>query len=290
MAFNKKEKVEPFWAQFSNESGARDPLAIQNSNVVIYSKLVVGITNVTVRIRYNGFYCWVIDEFLHLYSNRYSREAQIKFIRRAELLLAYMMAKEFQEETGVSGISFAQKYLQDEINLADGADWENKISGKGNLYWNTKGGAFIQYFAGVMRQLNLIFHPNSNSVVYTLTERGNELAKVYKKSVGNNANTFIQLIQDGKTNIDELSKLKSFALNLIDDNSYEYDLYKTIILDRDDNKLDPSFNRKATIQLILQHVKENVEKNSFTSFFKKKLPIKCGSKIGRQYFYLLVYI
>lgn len=279
MTYNKEEKTEPFWAQFSNESGARDPLAIQNSNVVIYSKLVVGITNVTVRIRYNGFYCWIIDEYLHLYSHKYSREEQIKFIRRAELLLAFMMAKEFSEETGVSGISFAQKHLQNEINLAEGADWEFKISGKGNLYWNTKGGAFIQYFAGVMRQLNLIFHPSSNSVVYTLTEKGSQLAEVYRNSVKEEAKVFIDIIQGGKTNANMLSMLKSFAISSIDNKSNEYEMYKTIILNRDDNKLEPSYNRKETIRLILQHVKEYQEKNSYLSFLKTNYQIHAGKKI-----------
>lgn len=55
MPYTTEEIVEPFWAEFSSAASGRDPLAIQNSSVVIYTKMVVGITNVTNRIRYNDF-------------------------------------------------------------------------------------------------------------------------------------------------------------------------------------------------------------------------------------------
>ena len=59
--FSSEESIEPFWAEYSGEASGRDPLAIQNSSVVIYSKMIIGITNVTNRIRYNGFFCWIFD-------------------------------------------------------------------------------------------------------------------------------------------------------------------------------------------------------------------------------------
>ena len=64
MPYTNEEIVTPFWAEYSSEASGRDPLAIQNSSVVIYTKMVVGITNVTNRIRYNGFYCWIFDTIL----------------------------------------------------------------------------------------------------------------------------------------------------------------------------------------------------------------------------------
>ena len=35
MSFTANETVEPFWAEFSSAASGRDPLAIQNSSVVI---------------------------------------------------------------------------------------------------------------------------------------------------------------------------------------------------------------------------------------------------------------
>ena len=40
----------PFWGEDRNTKGGRDPLAIQNSSVMIYSDMVSGITNLTSRI------------------------------------------------------------------------------------------------------------------------------------------------------------------------------------------------------------------------------------------------
>ena len=54
MAYNTDEIIEPFWATYSSEARGRDPLAVQNSSVVIYAKMIAEITNVTNRIRYNG--------------------------------------------------------------------------------------------------------------------------------------------------------------------------------------------------------------------------------------------
>jgi len=42
LAYN-KESVEPFWAEYSTEASGRDPLAIQNSSVVIYANMIVRI-------------------------------------------------------------------------------------------------------------------------------------------------------------------------------------------------------------------------------------------------------
>jgi hypothetical protein len=93
MLYTTEEKIEPFWAEFSSAASGRDPLAIQNSSVVIYTKMVVGITNVTNRIRYNGFFCWIFDTILQNIEKKNSLQEQIRYSRRAELLLAYMMVK-----------------------------------------------------------------------------------------------------------------------------------------------------------------------------------------------------
>ena len=78
MAYSNEEIIEPFWAEYASEASGRDPLAIQNSSVVIYTKMIVGITNVTNRIRYNGFYCWLIESILQNISKKNSYVEQIK--------------------------------------------------------------------------------------------------------------------------------------------------------------------------------------------------------------------
>ncbi len=176
MIYKTDEPIEPFWAEFSSESNGRDPLAIQNSSVVIYSKTIRGITNVTNRIRYNGFYCWLMDSILREVNNgeRNSLEEQTRYIRRGELLLAFMMVNEYPEVTGVSGSSYAKNNIDAIIDLATGADWDSP-NRKNKTYWQGKLGAFGQYFIGSMRDLDLIYYPKEDLNIYTITEHGSEL-------------------------------------------------------------------------------------------------------------------
>ena len=82
-----------FWGKEPSTRMGRDPLAVQNSSVVIYSNMVRGITNVTARVRYNGFFCWIIS-FIAERLNKinpnlnYTTDELIRYIRRGELLLA----------------------------------------------------------------------------------------------------------------------------------------------------------------------------------------------------------
>ena len=123
--------------------------------------MITGITNVTGRVRYNGFFCWLLT----LIAKRLeqiditkidSPTEQIKLIRRGELLLAYVMLDSYREVTGVSGSIFAQNHFGDEtIDLAWGADYENKNQHR--IYWQNPWGIFGQYYIGVLSQLRLIF-------------------------------------------------------------------------------------------------------------------------------------
>lgn len=273
MAFTSEEIVEPFWAEFSSAASGRDPLAIQNSSVVIYTKMVVGITNVTNRIRYNGFFCWIFDTILKNIDKKNSLKEQIRYSRRAELLLAYVMVKNFEGITGVSGSAYASKNLSTKISLKVGADWESKKEDGPGLYWKFKLGVFGQYYSGVIRDLNLINHPNAhlNLNIYTLTENGKELAKAFSDNIPNEErDLFWSSVQIGKLKESDLTNLKSFALHLIPEGCSERILYEKAILAADDKKAEPTFNRRETIKLILSHLNEHNEgvENLVNSFLR----------------------
>lgn len=265
MIYTPEEIIEPFWAEFSTAAGGRDPLAIQNSSVIIYTKMVVGITNVTNRIRYNGFFCWIFDTILKNIDKTNSLKEQIRFSRRAELLLACLMVKNYPDITGVSGSAYAANKLSDTINLKKGADWEFKQIGK-KVYWQNPQGIFGQYYSGVTRVLNLINHPNPqlDLNIYTLTEKGIQLANAFEEKIHDDeCDLFWQSVYKGSIHEADLVKLKSFALHLIPENSIERTFYKKIILAADDKKAEPTFHRRETITLLLTHLnqqKEGLEK------------------------------
>lgn len=271
MPYNTEDITTPFWAEYSSEASGRDPLAIQNSSIVIYTKMIVGITNVTNRIRYNGFYCWIFDTIAQNISKNNSLFEQIRYSRRAELLLAYIMVKNFPNTTGVSGSAYATKHIKSKMSLKNGADWESKKEDGPGLYWKFKSGVFGQYYSGVVRELNLINHPQGDLNIYTLTTKGHVLAKAYSQNIPKKERElFLQSVFDGSVEKVDLLNLKSFALHIIPEGTAERTFYESIILSHDDKKTEPTFNRRNTIQLLLKYLnrqKEGVE-NLPTAFLR----------------------
>jgi hypothetical protein len=113
----------PEWTEYRKKNGL-DPLGMQNTSVGLYQKLLPGISNVTLRIRYYGFYAWLAS----IYADRI-RETNPKtwqrFIRRAEALYA-LVSQRHGSEHGVAGIQWVQRRLNGttpaEIFFADDAE------------------------------------------------------------------------------------------------------------------------------------------------------------------------
>jgi hypothetical protein len=253
MPYTNEEIVQPFWAEYSSTASGRDPLAIQNSSVVIYTKMMVGITNVTNRIRYTGFYCWMLDTILKNIPERNSLIEQVRYIRRAELLMAYMMVNEFEDATGISGSDYAGKHNDPEINLRKGADWDADRKSSEKVYWKFKEGAFGQYYKGVVRELNLINHPQGELNIYTLTTKGQELAVAFNKNILSDdaRKLFWESVFKGSITKSDLPKLKEFALHVIPIETDELHFYENMLLSHDDRKLEPTYRRQQTIKLLL---------------------------------------
>ena len=51
-------EYQPQWTEYQTKSGL-DPLGVQNSSINLYQRFLPGISNVTLRIRYYGFYAWL---------------------------------------------------------------------------------------------------------------------------------------------------------------------------------------------------------------------------------------
>ncbi len=98
----------PEWTEYRKKNGL-DPLGMQNSSISLYQTFLPGISNVTLRMRYYGFYAWLC----RTYAQRIGRtnpEYWKRFIRRAEALYA-LIAYKRRGETGVAGIEWAQRTL-----------------------------------------------------------------------------------------------------------------------------------------------------------------------------------
>ena len=212
-------KPFPFWGAKTSSKSGRDPLAVQNSSVVIYDNMVRGITNMTVRIRHNGFYCWLMTFIAErLLSTTPSKvdnlNEQIKYMRRGELLLAFSMQYNFPQVNGNIGSIYAQNNINSQIlDLALGADLVNKPK----VYWQHRLGGFGQYYLGVLTQLKLIFLPDNNHLTYRVTDEGFKLCEIFRQSLTKEKeDLFWKSISSGKIEKEKLVEFKSLALHLID--------------------------------------------------------------------------
>ena len=52
----------PEWTEYRKKNGL-DPLGLQTGSVNIYQRLLPGISNVTLRMRYYGLYAWLADTY-----------------------------------------------------------------------------------------------------------------------------------------------------------------------------------------------------------------------------------
>lgn len=251
----------PFWGAETKTKSGRDPLAVQNSSVVIYTNMIKGITNVTARVRYNGFFCWLLTLIAKKVASSNidkidSPEEQIKYVRRGELLLAFSMLHNFKDVNGVSGSIFAQNhYDNDLLNLAAGADLKQDDNPK--LYWQHPKGIFGQYYLNVLTELGLINLPDSKHKTYRVTKKaGKPLYDAFRESLTENQeNLFWESIYSGQISRNKLSEFKGIALHQIYSDK-ELNEYKNIFCkpERQDIAKNAISHRISSIKLLLEYI------------------------------------
>lgn len=250
----------PFWGSATTTKGGRDPLAVQNSSIVIYSNMVTGITNVTARVRYNGFFCWLltlIAQRLQLADRTKVDDLseQIRLVRRGELLLAYVMACHYPDVTGVSGSTYALNNItSDDLDLAKGADYENK--GKNKIYWQNQYGIFGQYYIGVLTQLRLIFQPDAKHRTYRVTPEGFQLYESYQSCLTEQTeDLFWNAIYSGNITKEQLNELRSLAIHVVGSQA-ELEDYQRIFCtpDRIDTGEGGVCHRINSLKLMMRYI------------------------------------
>jgi predicted transcriptional regulator len=119
-------------------------------------------------------------------------------------------------------------------------------------------GVFGQYYSGAVRVLDLIFHPQDEVNIYTLTPKGQKLGQAFASNVNAGLlELFLKSIFVGTIAADKLFELIPFALHIIPPNSSEQKLYREILFSEDDKNIHPTYNRRNTIQMLLKLLYEN---------------------------------
>lgn len=272
----------PFFGKSNEYSTGRDPLGLQTTSQASYSTLLPGVTNLTNRIRYYGFYCWLLEMYAKEIGDT-NPNVQNKFIRRGEYQIALLMQLYENESIQIPGSSFAYDEIikeesKSKFDLKFGADIEK---GK-NTYWKYSSGAFGQYYSGALQTIGLIVH-REDSPVFVCTNledksivTGTMLAEAFAKNISKSAKQlFLENIENGYLNKSDSMRLhKEFSITLIPIDTEEWKIYTQLLFSNDqplyqsvDNQ---TFFRKETMITVLSYINENNTVDNW-DFFTNKL-------------------
>jgi hypothetical protein len=181
---SKTSLILPNWSQPTRPSLGRDPLGIQATSVRVYRGLVPGLTNVTNRLRYYSFYCWVVRHY-ELTRHAEDEAAWRIFIRRAEAL--YVLACELHDPErtdGLAGSDWARKYLSNHtgarIQLHRHTDKPGEAGA--DQYLLALRGNFGQFYVSSMTEVGLL--QPTRGIPLVSRPRGEDLADAFGLAIG----------------------------------------------------------------------------------------------------------
>ncbi|CAH0255371.1 hypothetical protein SRABI27_03074 [Pedobacter sp. Bi27] len=263
MKLNKGSALAPFWGRPVNLITGLDPLGLQTTSEALYTWLLPGVTNLTNRARYYGFYCWLIDLY-HKREKTGNSFHQRAFMRRAELLVAIIMQDNYPEVQQITGSTFASGMIESNeegfYDLKLGADQDKSDS----TYWKFHTGAFGQYYFGAMRALGLVQRASNaeGDTIFRLTEReegtcGQQYARCFDIELDDAfRNLFYESVKNGrlyKKDIDVF--IRFLAISTVDSDTLEWGAYRTAFLGPDDpfgENEELGYHRRDTILSLIQ--------------------------------------
>ena len=288
----KGKTLYPFWGASVNLITGLDPLSLQTTSEATYATLLPGISNLTNRLRYYGFYCWLLDFYFQREKKGNSTE-QYKFIRRAELMVAILMQSERKEVLQITGSNFAANLINGNtgkyFDLAAGADKDGTDKA---LYWKYASGAFGQYYYGAMRALSLVVAAanDEGDVIYSISQphdrqkvSGKQLAEAFDSTLTPEIRElFYTNIKKARLNVTVIPELiQYFAIDKIDTKSPEWPLYVAMLLDKDkpSQEIEENFtyHRRETILELLQVAMDNGKEYDWQVFLLKAYASKMGT-------------
>lgn len=271
-----------YWACNDGFKVGRDPMGIQNSSVATYGCILPGLTNLTGHIRYYSLYCWLLSEYDEMERNGKTEDMhQYNFIRRAELIMAFVMKDiDIKAVVGTNFIQHEKYSLTEEgyYDIEDGADYESD-----EKYWSFKSGAFGQYYFGSLDYFSLVKIEENR---FYLLNKGKELAKAFKESVSSEVrNLFLDCIIYGAVSDEELKDLQPIGLHSIKENSKEWMMLNELLTSKDSGG---SSLRRESILLMLKDIQE--QKVSISNFvqhrFLNRGDVTDGAPFAWYFYYL----
>ena len=255
------EAIIPFFNKTPELVAGLNQLGMRNQAEVLFTSLLPGLNNVSNRVRYYSFYCWLIREFYKDREQVVESEFN-QFIRRAEYLLALVHTKG-EGVQGIPGITYAlnKRHNSAEPYLLDEGIY-NSAGKTDGTYWKNTGGVLRQYYSSSLKDISILGENNSNASILNISKEGDfifgeRLATVFQNSVSSNGHKFISLIKKGSVLSEELDQLYN-AFNMRHfDSEEEKALIIDMLLQKDypNREYRPESYRRSTIKYYLQYLK-----------------------------------
>ena len=251
MAIAEPETIEinyPEWTEYQKKNGL-DPLGMQNGSISLYQTFLPGISNVTLRMRYYGFYAWLCRTYAQRIGST-NPEDWKRFIRRAEALYA-LIAYKRGGESGVAGIKWAQRALDGNgvgsIDFATAAEPGSEV-----YYLQQTWGIYGLAYRSQLFEIGILAVTPEHEIPLPSAEIGEPLADAFASAIGDLADPLFAVLQDGHVTREDLDHFKPLAPSEIGSESEERRAYQNVLLTPADAKDEASLLRQRTICLILK--------------------------------------
>lgn len=254
----------PFFGNKMSFIRGLDPLGLQNNSEATFAMLLPGLNNVTGRLRYYSFYCWLLD----LYSKTVKStdpKKQEAFIRKGEYLLALINVNSGNAFDHIPGSNYSLIELnktKDTINLNKGIYTENGHT-EGS-YWKYSNGAFGQYYSASLISMGIIMTRDDDSRLYFRSNlensnfiSGEQLANAFDENLKKeDKEIFINSLKNGEVNKEQLIMLsRSFNAMKIPQKTEEFELLYEMLIQQDFPLIIEeeykTYHRKETIKAVL---------------------------------------
>lgn len=241
----------PEWTYYA-EKGGLDPLGMQNSSVALYQRLIPGVGNVTLRMRYYGFYPWLVHHYLQSNGST-DPEVWRVFLRRAEALYA-LIAHQAGGEFGVAGTLWAMRAVADAktgggsipIDFAAAA-----APGSDDHYFAQSWGIFGLAYQSQLYEIGILARGKGHSIPLPSEDSGMALAEGFEAAMAEAAQLFKNVHARGLVTLAELDALNPFAPSKIAVNSAERAVYQRVLFGNSADDGPGSF-RTQTLILVLK--------------------------------------
>lgn len=257
------EHIAPFLAQPVNLKVGLNHLGYRNAPEDLFITLLPGLNNVTARIRYYSFYCWLLEQFFTK-NEAPTPPDYNRFIRYSEYLLAILHTG-LDDAGGIPGIDYALNVMKDEPDVVDLAAGAYKANGNTRgSYWANAGGVLRQYYGNSLHDIGITVPSLKLPGISDISKEGahitgKDMADIFEESIGEEASTlFLECVKKGKVSKAEREKLwKPFLMKNAIGNVHERSFLIDMLLQEDLPGRSERYYRKETIRLFLEYYRED---------------------------------